>query len=99
MPRIPSILTLCLVFGSMWLHGGFGVSMDEMDHGMMGPTCLEHCLDAVHVDSADEGTAVVFVDGVSSQTVDVRLVQVPMPTPIIESHHDPTRILTTIKRE
>ncbi|TAL49770.1 hypothetical protein EPN81_04720 [Patescibacteria group bacterium] len=102
MVRLVHSLILFIVFASMWLHGGVAFAqgqMSEMDMSSMGTSCLQHCLDAVHV---DEGNDVLIVMGLFipefSPTVEgVRAEKIWLPC--VESHHDPGQILTIQKRE
>ncbi len=72
----------------------------EDHHGMMGPTCLEHCLDAVHADEAGSGLIASGIEASVQQTLESSSqVSFSWTNTRIESHHDPSRILTTIKRE
>lgn len=99
MPRLPHLIALCLVFGSMWLHGV--VEMPSSDHVMAASSCLEYCLSSVHTDTADDalvGTAATFPIPVTENWGQVGLWAFSW-TPSVDSHHDPSRILTTIKRE
>lgn len=92
-------MALCLVFGSMWLHGV--IAMPSSDHVMAAESCLEYCLSSVHTDSADEalaGIAVTFPASEIQQWGQVRDRAFSW-APSVESHHDPSQILTTIKRE
>jgi hypothetical protein len=99
--RFSHMLMMCLVLGSMWLHGsGFVMPMnDEMDMNTMGSTCLEHCLQAVHVEESDEGAGVAPVAVVWSESIESVVIPYTNLVIDLESHHDPTRVLTTIKRE
>ncbi|MCR4314684.1 MAG: hypothetical protein NUV84_05605 [Candidatus Uhrbacteria bacterium] len=99
MSRLPHLIVLCLVFGSMWLHGV--VVMPSSEHVMAAPSCLEYCLSSVHTDTADEalvGTAATFPSPVIEHWGQVWIVDFSW-APSVDSHHDPSRILTTIKRE
>jgi hypothetical protein len=100
MTRLPHITALCLLFSSMWLHGGvLSSDMSMMDMDSMGATCLEHCLDAVHVDTIDHGQTNTVIEISPSVELVTTIIQVDSWSPHIESHHDPGQILTTIKRE
>lgn len=99
MTRFPHLIALCLVFGSMWLHGV--VVMPSSDHVMAAPSCLEYCLSSVHTDSADEalvGTAATFPNLITQNWGQIRITNFSL-TLSVDSHHDPSQILTTIKRE
>lgn len=78
------------------------VPISSDDHGMMERTCLEHCLASFHLGTVDDGGVVsvgmmfappLVLDELA-RTLQSESVQV-----FHESHHDPGRILTTIKRE
>gem|GEM_PF-6462986 len=99
--RLPYILSLSLVFGSLWLQGV--LAMPPTDHDMTPTsTCLVSCLNMVHIDGADEAISTdSFVGFAASRTFSQAV-----PTSFVsersirrDSHHDPGRILTTIKRE
>lgn len=103
MIRLAHFMVLCLVFASMWLHGGVAFAQEEMsgmDMSSMGSSCLQHCLDAVHVDEADDGLAQTSVTLPIVEHMGVRSGYGLFSwRPPIDSHHDPSRVLTTIKRE
>lgn len=75
--------------------------MSSMDHDMMGPSCLEHCLDALHLDVSDDGLVVGGTVVVSSPGDEIKIpVSFSSVSLVqIESHHDPSQILTIQKRE
>jgi len=82
----------------MWLQGVLVIHED--DHGMMGPTCLEHCLSAIRVDDANDGFVVATISLPVPQIIESSFpVSFSWGIPRIESHHDPSQILTTILRE
>jgi len=101
MTRLPHILSLLLVFGSMWLHGVFLVP--SMDHDIAPvSSCLVSCLNMVHVDGADEALSPVLFTGIAHSTASVQIIPVSFVSETsirIDSHHDPSQILTTQKRE
>ena len=75
--------------------------MPSSDHVMAAPSCLEYCLSSVHTDSADDalaGTAITFPSSEIQQWGQVGTWDFSW-APSAESHHDPSQILTTIKRE
>jgi hypothetical protein len=86
----------------MWFHGSVVFSqhnMGDMDMGSMGSSCLQHCLDAVRASDADDGLVVVGLS-VPDIKPHAQVLQTSYVwSPSIDSHHDPSRILTTIKRE
>lgn len=96
-------MVLSLAFASMWLHGGVVFAqegMDGMDMSSMGSSCLQHCLDAVHVDEADDGLTQTSITLPIVAPIGVRSCYVFFAwLPSVDSHHDPSRVLTTIKRE
>lgn len=100
--RLSHILSLCLVFGSMWLHGVLAMPLSDHDMGdRMSPSCLEHCLSALHLGVSDDG---IWVDATGVVEHPVRMESILPGGAFIrmvsvESHHDPSQILTTIKRE
>ncbi|HLD20946.1 MAG TPA: hypothetical protein VJB64_02520 [Patescibacteria group bacterium] len=102
MTRLPRILSFLLVFGSMWLYGSFAMpSVDHTMGDMMSPSCLEHCLSTLHLDVADDGVGVSAV-GVIESPVHEKTIHSDFSSTYamrVESHHDPSQILTIQKRE
>ena len=102
MTRLPHILSLFLVFGSMWLHGGVAFAQEEMsgmDMPSMGSSCLQYCLDAVYVDEADDGLVVVDLSVPEFEPIG-QMIRTPFVWfPCVDSYHDPSQILTIQKRE
>lgn len=84
----------------MWLHGS--VSMFVGEHPMEGPSCFEQCLSSLHLNTADEGLVVSGAMAAFPSRTDEREID-PVATASVrtagESHHDPGRLLTIIKRE
>ncbi len=71
-----------------------GVNMESM-----GSSCLPHCLDAVYVDEADDGL-VAFDVSVPEFEPLIQTIQTSFVwSPSVDSHHDPSQILTVQKRE
>lgn len=100
MTRLPRLIALCLVFGSMWLHGV--IEMPSDDHVMATQSCLEYCLSSVHIDSADEaivGTAVSLPSPITENWGQNTSVATDVSGWATDSHHDPGQILTIQKRE
>ena len=100
--RFSHILLFFVIFASMWVHGGnvHVQQMDGMDMDDMGSSCLEHCLRAVQAEEAGGGLVPMVPAMTLSASVERVVPRSRSWTNVhVDSHHDPGRILTTIKRE
>lgn len=96
-------MALLVVFGSVWMHGILPVEASA--HTMMPDagvaSCLNKCLEALHIDLLDHfvvpAAPVHVVPAAVIETVFVPAAE--DASAAYPSHHDPWRILTTIKRE
>ncbi len=105
MHRFSRAMIALTLFGSMWMHGVLPVAAasHDMMNDMGSPSCLSHCLAAIHADSAHNATSPSVLrlmipaksDALTSSTSSASFLSSTLST----SFHDPWLILTTIKRE
>ncbi|PJE76667.1 hypothetical protein COV05_03240 [Candidatus Uhrbacteria bacterium CG10_big_fil_rev_8_21_14_0_10_48_16] len=98
--RLPHLLMFSIIFGSIWIQGM--VPDVHGDHGMMDQNCLEHCLSSFHLGTVDDGivVSIAYLAVESSVREERYRIQDEVTQERdFASHHDPGRILTTIKRE